>query len=245
MEKLNFNQGDRPEKTNLGRRYASINLGGLKVLRENKVPEFKEFGEEFNNRLNVWAEFSPETERAISQKIIEPLEKIEKDFGLKMLLAIRDFQLHTSIMQGEFSDEENNKKIDEVFKNLTNRPELYDITSPIVKKSVNFKYLLIDKKGAIILTSTEIPEEIHSARSGISKNYISEGVKPIPIDILHITIARIKEIPEENRLKILEELNRKIRELRHNISSDPIGAIIEKINLAQGGVAKGGNTKPI
>lgn len=232
-----------PDK-NLGRTYAGINLEGREAMKNGSIPEFKGFPDDFERRMNVWAEFSNETKEEIKDRIIKPLEEIESLTNIDFYLADRDFKIHSSIMQGKLDD---SLDVDEKYGNLLeNSDKLKEVAEKLSGINIELKYLLLDKKGTIILASTEIPEQIPESRELIKEAYGEESVSALNIPIFHLTIGRVIKIPEAKQaLESMEKLQTLIRNLRLQISSNPINAKIYGINLAQGGVAKGGKTNPI
>lgn len=236
--KTNSDKGKKP----LGRTYAGINLGGREAIRDDSIPAFKEFGKEFEKRFNVWVEFDENSEKTITEHIINSIEKIEDDLSLKFFLAIRDFQLHSSILQGEYLEESGQKNTDAVYAKLIREEKLKEVTRSLKDIEIPFKYLLFDKKGTIILTSVKIPETIPLLREDVTMVFQEEGLTALPIDILHITIGRLHEKADNERLKQFEQ---SFRNLRHSISATPLVLKIKDVNLALGGVAKGGTTEKL
>ncbi|MEZ4114044.1 MAG: hypothetical protein R3B65_01110 [Candidatus Paceibacterota bacterium] len=232
-----------PEK-NLGRTYAGINLEGRKAMKDGSVPEFKGFPPEFEKRMNVWAEFSNETKEEIKERIIKPLEEIESSTNIDFYLADRDFKIHSSIMQGKLDGDLN---VNEKYQNLLeNSDKLKKVSEELSGISIELKYLLFDKKGTIILASTKIPDQIPESRDLIKEAYAEESIYALDIPIFHLTIGRVLKLPEIEQVpESMKKLKTLIRNLRLQISSDPINAKIDGVNLAQGGVAKGGKTNPI
>ena len=167
--------------------------------------------------------------------------------GIKLYIAIRDFTLHASIMQGKMSEDVNKEIQDRKYESLLNTDyEIQETANLLRNLNIDFKYLLLDDKGTIILVSTEIPDQVPEARKKINESYTQNEIQGLPIDILHITIARVRELPDEKtREESFKKLDYLLRNLRLQISSDPIRATIEDVNLAKGGVAKGGTTSPI
>ena len=223
---------EKRNKPPIGKIYAGINVKGRESLKKQKVPEFKGFPEDFERRLNLGVNFN---------------EGTEKETGIKLYIAIRDFTLHASIMQGKMSEDVNKEIQDRKYESLLNTDyEIQETANLLRNLNIDFKYLLLDDKGTIILVSTEIPDQVPEARKKINESYKQNEIQGLPIDILHITIARVRELPDEKtREESFKKLDYLLRNLRLQISSDPIRATIEDVNLAKGGVAKGGTTSPI
>ncbi len=233
----------------VGRIYAGINSDGKRmlegVLSKEGLPQFREFGAEFDRRLNVWLKFDEASEGEVQKRLTSKIKDIEKDLGIKFFLAQRDFQLHSSLLQGEAEDTD---EAETAYVSLVSEGALSDMAETLKDKEIEFKYLLLDTKGNLILVSTKIPEEINEARGKVDHEFTEKKVGPKEIKILHITIGRIVDFSvDENGdvPQLLKDYKKRIIDLRHEISANPFHLKVKSVNLAKGGVAKGGKTAPL
>lgn len=234
----------------VGRKYAEIDRGGRSKIDIGEVKEFTGFSEAFERRTNIWLEFTHESTQTIIDRVSRKIEEIERETGIKFYLAGRDFPIHSSLKQGEVGSDgkltEEDREI--LVTRLSEDKQLQDSAQQLEGKLIEFKYLLF-AGGDAILTCTDIPEEIDEIRKQATKSYAEQAVDSIDPaqEILHMTIARMTEMQKDNELKGVQLLQYKRRmiELRHEISSNPLSLVVSGVNISFGGVAKGGISKQI
>lgn len=218
------------------RKYAGINQSGRKALEQGAIAEQKEFSPLLKNRFNASMRFNAESIGRLDEALLDELRELEKKSDIRLLLANRDFPVHSTLQEAAFekssdeTDDQADQRRDEIFSGLRDNPD-ETLKKKLAGQQIDFKYLLIDK-GNLILTADRIPAEILDARAELAKQYEAVGLKPSPIkNILHLTVSRIAELPtaETDRKNLFTEYEKKCRELRRNISRDPIALKVEDI----------------
>jgi len=205
----------------IGLKYAEIDLAGKNSLNKAEIKRFEGLDESLKNRFISALQFSPESEKEVERRITSEMAKIAVEFGISFTLAGKDFPLHSTIGEGLYEGKDDSER-EEIFDQTHGDKKLDDILSRISKEPIEYKYLLLDK-GNVILSAIKIPEEITAARSELASFYQEKGMKPLLMEnILHITIGRMNEIPEEGKEESFEGYKKKMIALRHAISSDPI-----------------------
>jgi hypothetical protein len=202
----------------IGRKYADIDLRGRKAVAEAAIDEFSYSPEEMQRRFNVAAQFEPASEQLFNQRVTAALEQAERDFGIKFIIAGRDFPLHTTLLEGKDAGDDlagREKKFGELSTDLGDT-----LRRSLTGQAIEFKYLLIDK-GNLILTSVQIPEEITAVRTSLDQSYQSHALNTLPMtNILHATVARMTQLPEAK--ETLKQYRDAMIKLRHDISADPL-----------------------
>jgi hypothetical protein len=205
----------------IGKNYAKIDLAGRKALEKAEVNKFEGFGENLKNRFISALQFTPESEKEVEKRIIDEVEQIGKELEINFILAGKDFPLHGTIEEGVYAGKDNTER-EEIFEEIKKAKELKLFEESILRESISYKYLLVDK-GNIILTAVEIPEIITNMREALANFYANHNLKPIVLrDFLHITIGRMVEFSEEEKTEKFKEYKQRMIKLRHAISSDPL-----------------------
>lgn len=211
----------------IGRKYSNIDRGGRKALVNAEFKEFDYSHEEMKRRFNVSAQFEPSSAEEFGRRITTVLEKNETDFGIKLLLAGRDFPLHTTLLEGRDESVISDDDREAIFSQVA--PQAQSKTTSVVGQEIEFKYLLVDK-GNLILTSVDIPETVLHLRSGLAPVYSTGGLRPLPMtNILHITVGRIVKMPTAEKTDALKRYKDEMIKLRHDISSSPLRMKIGEI----------------
>jgi len=220
----------------IGEKYGGIDIEGRKALEKPEtIKGFPHPNKAFEGVFWVSGDFDTESQAEVQRRILDRIEDLEAELGLPLLIGNRDFPLHVSLQNGVLGENDPRDKEVKV-DHLMSNEELTEDTAPLVGLPVEFKYLLINR-GNILLTSAKIPEAVSEARKAIAEVYASNGLTPGSYNyenILHITIARIAESPaveDENpdKQNVLEAYRKRLIELRHEISSNPITMRIEKV----------------
>lgn len=203
----------------VSRKYAGIDRPGKRVLREGSFQEFKSFGN-LDNRFNASLLFDTSSESQFKERVEDPLSLLAEELGIRLLLAGRDFTVHTTLLEGLYegsNEAERQGKFAEVEKSnvVTN-------LSSLKGQGIEFKYLLAGGRD-IILAAINIPYWIIEKRSELAQTYKKQRLKPLElINILHITVSRITQLPPEgDRNAKLGTFANQVAHLRHNISSKP------------------------
>lgn len=226
------------EKPNLvAKKYASIDLSGRKSLRNKEVREFPGFSEDLRERFSAALIFNQESETLLKQRVVSRVKEIGERQGIKFLLAGEDYPLHSTVLEGKMTasvvtgseDSIEDRRIVTV-RETQNDTELQEELSRLAGMHVTYKYLLLDK-GNVLLTATDIPPDVLAARTALNRIYSKYGIAAIPLEnILHISIARMKEIPGEDQLEAFQGYKEGMIKLRHEISSDPLDLKVSYIN---------------
>jgi len=211
----------------IGRKYAEIDLDGRKTLENPGEIEGFQSPENWESNFNVVAEFDAESREEIESRILSKLKEIEAELRLPLLIAGRDFALHTTVQLASQSEDPERQK--RLFEELMSDNKISASMDSMVGVPVEYKYILIDK-GNVLLGSVDMPEAILKAREEIGKNYELKGVKPVSYEnILHITLARITDSSGEGKEAVPEEYRNRLIKLRHEISSQPITVTIDRV----------------
>jgi len=212
----------------LTEKYAQIDLEGRKALRqEDGVKKFDGFSENLKERFGSTIIFEDQSRGIIRDSLIDEIKSISQATGIDFIFADYDFPLHATLLEGLCEDE---TVRDELFKKIKENDQLMKIINSLNGLEIEFKYLLLDKAN-VLLTCSHIPREIINARKEISAVFEKSGLKPLRLEnILHITIARMTELPKVEQEKKFHEYKNKIIQLRHEISLQPLKLKILKVS---------------
>jgi hypothetical protein len=214
----------REKMETVGIKSANIDRKGKKALSRAEVNPFKHSPEENQRRFNVAVRFEEPSVAEFQGRVIAELEEAEKQFGIKLLIAGRDFPLHSTILEGrsEAPAEEKERLFTDVNAQVQDQ-----LASSLKGQDIDFKYLLIDK-GNLLMTSMDIPESVLAARQTLTQTYAQNGLKPLPItNLLHFTVARMTELPADP--EIFKRYKDAMIKLRHSISGNPLHMRISEI----------------
>lgn len=205
------------------RKYAGIDLAGRRVLGEAQVKDYLPTPEESKRRFNTALRFEGDSEAIFRERVMGPLEQAERDFSTHLTIAVRDFPLHATVMEGRFEGAEENKKL-ETFTDVE-KELAAELESVLMGQEIEFKYLLIDK-GNLLLTASNIPEIIIAIRERLNAVYAAHDLKPLPMkNILHVTVSRMVQKPQGEPdfvVAILRAYRAQMLALRRSISKDPL-----------------------
>ncbi|OGY09715.1 MAG: hypothetical protein A2700_00580 [Candidatus Blackburnbacteria bacterium RIFCSPHIGHO2_01_FULL_44_64] len=208
--------------TPVERKYAGIQLSGLKALREGTIPEFSGFPDSLNNRYNASFVFTPNSTAQFEERVAQPLAAIADQAGIGLYLASRDFCVHSTLLEGAWEGED--QAVKQALFGQIHSAEAIGKLDLLVGKKIEFQYLLIG--GNTVLTAVNIPEWVLAARAQLNDVYRTHGLKPLSMDnILHITVARMTRLPEgdkEEKIKAFQAYRKMARDLRHSISASPL-----------------------
>lgn len=209
----------------IGNKYANIDQRGRRAVDLGEIELFRGASEQLKERFNFSLFFSSSSTESLKRVVLDEIESLSGRLGINLFLTGRDFPAHVTILEGTptFMENkaENEVALDQIFDDLKNNAELKKkLSNMLVGKTVEFKYILIDR-GNLILTCVDIPEFIIEARKLISDAYSTSHIKPLEIkNILHITLSRIVSIPENP--EILNRYKEEIIKLRHIVSKNPL-----------------------
>jgi hypothetical protein len=202
-------------------KYAGIDYSGRKSLNDaENIKIFNGFSEDLKNRLNCAILFSDESNDQINQRIASNIEIIGKENEVGFILGGKDYPFHSTLLEGLFEGIQVSDR-EKIFKEIIESGEFKENIQNLSGIQIQFKYILIDKEN-VLLTSTDMPEEIERVRLELGHIYEKCGLKPIKMkNILHLSIARISKLPQ-NKEEALKNYKKDMIGLRHKISSDPI-----------------------
>jgi hypothetical protein len=213
----------------IGRKYANIDRVGRKALSEGEIQRFEGFPGDLKNRFNVAAQFAPASEREFVERVTGPAKEIAAQLGIDFMVAGEDFPIHSTMLEGLYQGDDDAER-QKLFADLQKDAGFQDRINALNGLEVPYKYLLMDK-GNVILNSVEIPDDILELRQFLTKYYAEKKLKPLAMDnILHISAARMVKLPEEEQEKSFAEYRRRMVELRHSISSEPLSLKIDHLH---------------
>ena len=190
--------------TAVHKRAQEIHAEGLLAYREGKIPLFKGFPTTLNRRFITALRFKENTAWSITKAIVLPLDRLEYELDVAFFLAQRDFPLHSTLMEG--LTEEESPYLPH-FYSLKRNSELLSLRSTLRGLEINYSNLVLDKSGNILLLAEDIPDVIPASRKMLARLYREHRLAPLPIhDILHITVGRVMQFPNENPAHIAEFL---------------------------------------
>jgi len=222
----------------VGRKYAKIDLSGRKAIEQDEVVEHSGFPESLRDRMNASLLFDPDSEDIIRATILDQVEQLEKQLGIEFIIAGRDYPIHSTLLEGlyERQPDKNETDSDEargrIFTSLERDKSISEALNELIGRQLNYKYLLLDK-GNLLLTATEIPEDILKARDSLAEKYKAAGLKPLYMaNILHLSLSRIAKLPEDEggRKRALAEYKQELIKMRHRVSSDPLKLTVRNFN---------------
>lgn len=204
-------------------KYAKIDLSGRKALAEaeSSIREFPGFSEELKKNFSSVLTFSDDSEKQVRERVMEKLHLIGERAGIGFIEAGADYPLHATLQEGTSSEDEQSRE--DTFRVLKEDEKLTQSLDKLKGLQLAFKYILLDR-GNVLLTATDIPEEIVSIRGELEKTYGNAGLESRPLkNILHISLARMKETPKgADAQSRFAEYKKAMIQLRHEISSNPI-----------------------
>lgn len=179
------------------------------AVKAGNVPLFTEVPTSLKQRWNTAFILEPSSDYLAL--LVERVEQIERDTGIKFFLSGRDFPVHATLQ--EAVDKENaGKKPDTDYSSVEKK---------FLGTTFSFGYLLADK-GNVILAAEPIPEDVLASRSELSSSFSQNGLEPLPLPILHVTVARIRYLPEQEKEKALGEYLEALFSIREEIKNKSI-----------------------
>ncbi len=206
-------------------KYAGIDFDGRNTAKQGQLETFRGFPPSLANRMNVSLLFDEESQELVKREVMKPLDNIDHDTGINILLAGADYPIHTTVLEGEYEGNDTNER-QAIFHNLQHSGSVDYASRNLTDLSLEFNHLLIDKKGGIILTAVCIPQEITDTRDRLTSLYQEHDLKVLPQhNILHITVGRVIGLPldreeSQNAQVRLEDSIVKLR--RYEISPHPL-----------------------
>jgi len=171
-------------------KYRGIDESGKEAVLAGNITPYA-FPVSLKNRFSLFAliELSD-----FFKMFLEKVQKIESIFGLKLILAGRDFLPHFTVKEGNL--DESIERLDFpklISKFIESDENLALAEARILWGRITIEQLLLDK-GNLLLVTPESP--FFSIREKLSSFFHSIGLIPCPLDITHSTISRIAAIPK-------------------------------------------------
>lgn len=206
-------------------KYANINRNGKEAVRNEDIVKFEGFPESIKNRFISAVTFDEHSSSQLESRVLSKLKELEDKTGIEFVMALRDYPLHSTLMEGEYKGDNQDER-DELFERLTD-----DLPLDIQGLKLQYDYVLIDK-GNVLLVAKTIPEEVLKARESLKNFYGDSGLKPLLLEnILHCSLARIKSLPADFAP---DKYTKELIDIRHSVSN-----LDEPLVLTVGRVVKG------
>lgn len=215
-----------------GRKYAGIDRIGRRALsEESRIQEFPGFPESLKNRFGVVLRFTSDSEQEIKNRISDHIQDIGEQFRIGFIIAGRDYPLHSTLLEGPYEGQDAVTR-DNIFESLVGSSEIAKITDDLLGRKLDYKYLLLDK-GNVLLTAIDIPDYLINLREELAALYKGKNLKPAPLDnLLHISLARMVNLPEEDKQSKFSIYRKQMTQLRHNISTDSLSLEIKSVQAS-------------
>src|SRR3989344_2018004 len=206
----------------ISRKYVRNDLAGRRALTEGEPVEMKEIPAWWYECPNAAFVFSSESEEEVRERVIKPMEDAARDCGIEYWFTGDIHPIHATAQAGDIKDRSDTaewKRARELFEESS---ELHESARIFAGMKIPFKYLIVN--GSIItLTCTEIPPEVKMFREQASALLEKNGFKALSMEnTLHISVARIKSLPNEDRTGQLRRFRDLMIKLRHEISRKPL-----------------------
>lgn len=184
---------------------------GLAALASGEIKPFPGADDSLKRRL-IFASCWVVTSR-ISQLFDDLLAIEAMDFNF--IFAGADYPLHATLKQAKAPD--GVVWPDEIVRDsLRQAPPAF------------FDTLILDG-GNLILAASNVPDELVAMRASLDQELTRLGLEPLPLPILHITLARMVNVPEstEAKQKAFATYQEAMASWRESFADDPIGLSLE------------------
>ena len=209
-------------------KYGKIDREGRKAFSAKEISGADWSPEIMRNRFHTAITFNPESIDKVREKIIQPMLDIEKELGMKMSIAIRDFTLHSTLDSGDVSPADESKR-QEMFDAMTSNETILEYQKKLKDVVIDYRYLIVNKKGQALLVSTDLPSIITDYRKAIELVFSEKGFEYAPVDILHITLTREEEFDLESDPEKAKKIKDFYIKLRHQISHTPFQLTVDNL----------------
>ena len=225
------------KQRDVGRKYAGNDLKGREALVDGRLVEMKEIPEWWYECPNAAFVFSPDSEAEIRERVIKPMEEAARECGIEYWFTGDIHVIHATAQAGDIDDRSNKAEWQRARGLFEGSTELHESARAFEGMKIPFKYLIVN--GSIItLTCTEIPPEVKAFREQASALLEQNGFKALPMENkIHISVARIKSLPHEDRAEQLRRFRDLMIKLRHEISASPLQLKVD--HLFVGGSVQG------
>ncbi len=148
-----------------------------------------------------------------TNRLLKPLAMLENRLGLQFTLADRDFLLHSTIKQCNLPGE--------VDADAMEVSSLLAAFASINKHEAVFDTVVLND-GNVLLAASKVPTVVIECRLELDKLIRARGLEPTPIDILHMTLARLITLPGKSLGFALDTYRDTVLELRAMVAEEPI-----------------------
>jgi len=219
---------EHSEKWTLGRNLAKRDLAGRKTLDSGEFKTMKDLDPRWDKACASSFIFDEATEAGLKERVADKLQKIADGLGIKLFLVGRDYPVHAAIQYG-FTEQKDADKRSAQYENVYADAELAKSTQSTLGQMIEFKYLRIHD-GIITLDAIGLSPELLKMREEFNRAAEENAVTPITRDnVLHISIAQLTDVPEQDKKRIFGELKQTLIKLRHEISAHPIEMKIDHV----------------
>lgn len=216
------------EKWTLGRNLGGRDLKGREALGSGEFKVMKDLDSRWDKMCASSFIFDESAEAEFKKRVADKLQDIANKLGIKLFLSGRDYPIHATIHYGS-SDVLDTDERSALYKEVYADNGFAKSAQSVPGQKIEFKYLRIHN-GILTLDATELSPELLSMRKEFDRAAKERSVKPIARDnVMHISVAQLTDVPEENKEEIFKRMKQALIELRHEISSNPIQMKIEGI----------------
>jgi hypothetical protein len=170
-------------------KYRRIDKSGKEAVLAGNITPYA-FPVSLKNRFSLFALIEIND---FFQMFIEKVWKIERMFGLKLILADRDLRPHFTVQEGNLPENGERKNFVKLINDFLSGNALTRAEKRILGRRIYIDQLLLDK-GNLLLVTHQSP--FLGIRGKMSSFYEENDLVPCPLDITHSSISRIAEIPQ-------------------------------------------------
>lgn len=148
-----------------------------------------------------------------TNRLLKPLAMLENRLGLQFTLADRDFLLHSTIKQcnlpaGVDADAMEVSDLLAAFASINKHEAVFDT--------------VVLNDGNVLLAASKVSTVVIECRLELDALIRARGLEPAPIDILHMTLGRITNLPSEGAELALNTYRDTVLALRAMVAEEPI-----------------------
>ena len=183
---------------------------GILAVNEGRIKPFVVPEAAFTQFILVNAFSSPTKHLS---KLLGTLEMLENPLCVQVTLADRDFLLHATMKQcnlpaGVDADAMEVSSLLAAFASINDHEVVFDT--------------VVLNDGNVLLAASEVPTVVSACRLELDKLIRARGLEPTPIDILHMTLARLITLPGKSLGFALDTYRDTVLELRAMVAEEPI-----------------------
>ncbi len=215
-------------------KYTQISQDGEKSFKEGTaktIGPVETWPLAWRDEYHVAVYFDESSNKLIKDIAIELLKSIALQNNADYWFAEEAFPIHATMVSGYKEVDgkilEGTRETQEAYLSMINDSVFKKISAEIKNIIISFDDILITGDN-VILTASEIPLRILNFRNSVSDLEKINGLIPKTLDnILHVTIGRLKQIPddEDSRIRFIDAF----QGLRALIASNPITVITSSV----------------